>query len=149
MEAQNQGCLAHAVLLGPVRAVSYFFMHGLLAVFLGALWHWKAHWSISLATGTIIRLIGTLGYFFVTSWTLNEDLFSLLLANVYSLLVKLSSYLLHLAAPKCQTTECELCVSTYAFPQLKHITAVDKASLLSMSFNSSKLAVSQLIWHTG
>lgn len=109
MEAHKKGCLVLAVLLGPVRAVSYFFMHGLLAVFLGALWHWKAHWSISLATGTIIRLIGTLGYFVVTSWTLNEDLFSLLLANVYSLLVTCALHLLELAVPKCPATEYALC----------------------------------------
>ena len=79
--------LTTAVLLGPIRAITYFFMHGLLAVSLGTLWHWRAHWGITLVTGSITRLLGTLGYFFVTSWTLNEDLFSLLLANVYSLLV--------------------------------------------------------------
>jgi len=79
--------LTTAVLLGPIRAVTYFFMHGLLAVSLGTLWHWRAHWGITLVTGSITRLLGTLGYFFVTSWTLNEDLFSLLLSNVYSLLV--------------------------------------------------------------
>ena len=79
--------LTIAVLLGPIRAVTYFFMHGLLAVSLGALWHWRAQWGITLVTGAITRLLGTLGYFVVTSWTLNEDLFSLLLTNVYSLLV--------------------------------------------------------------
>ncbi|KAL0039685.1 hypothetical protein WJX77_005104 [Trebouxia sp. C0004] len=83
-------CFLLLLLLGPIRAVTYFFMHGLLAVTLGALWHWRAHWGITLVAGTITRLLGTLGYFVVTSWTLNEDLFSLLLANVYSLLDRIA-----------------------------------------------------------
>ena len=76
-----------AVLLGPVRAVTYLFMHGMVAVCLGAMWHWRAYWGVSLVFGSIIRLLGTLGYLAVTSWILNEDLFALLLANVYSLMV--------------------------------------------------------------
>ncbi|KAL0033970.1 hypothetical protein WJX79_000296 [Trebouxia sp. C0005] len=83
-------CFLLLLLLGPIRAVTYFFMHGLLAVSLGALWHWRAHWGITLVTGAITRLLGTLGYLIVTSWTLNEDLFSLLLANVYSLLDRIA-----------------------------------------------------------
>ena len=76
-----------AVLLGPLRALDYFFSHGLLAVVLGATWHLKSHWSVSLVAGAITRLVGLLGYFYITAWMLKEDLFSLLLNNVYSLLV--------------------------------------------------------------
>ncbi|KAL0045230.1 hypothetical protein WJX82_001245 [Trebouxia sp. C0006] len=83
-------CFLLLLLLGPIRAITYFFMHGLLALSLGALWHWRAHWGITLVTGSITRLLGTLGYFLVTSWTLNEDLFSLLLSNVYSLLDRIA-----------------------------------------------------------
>lgn len=76
------------MLLGPLRALDYFFSHGLLAVVLGAFWHLKSHWSISLLVGAVTRLIGLLGYFYITAWMLKEDLFSLLLNNVYSLLVR-------------------------------------------------------------
>ena len=76
------------MLLGPLRALDYFFSHGMLAVVLGAIWHLKSHWSISLVVGAVTRLIGLLGYFYITAWMLKEDLFSLLLNNVYSLLVR-------------------------------------------------------------
>lgn len=78
-----------AVLLGPLRALDYFFSHGLLAVVLGSIWHLKSHWSISLAVGAVTRLVGLLGYFYITAWILKEDLLSLMLSNVYALLVHL------------------------------------------------------------
>lgn len=83
-------CFLLLLLLGPIRAVSYVLMHGLLAVCLGALWCWRAHWRVTLLTGSLIRLLGIIGYLVVTSWTLNEDLFSLLLANVYSFLDRIA-----------------------------------------------------------
>ena len=76
-----------AVLLGPLKAVNYLFIHGVMAFTLGALWHWKAHWSVSLAFGVVARLGGLVTYWIITCWILNEDIFSLLLANVLSLLV--------------------------------------------------------------
>ena len=66
----------------------------MLAVVLGAIWHLKSHWSISLVVGAVTRLVGLLGYFYITAWMLKEDLFSLLLNNVYSLLVPDASHLL-------------------------------------------------------
>ena len=81
------------MLLGPLRALDYFFSHGLLAVVLGAIWHLKSHWSISLAVGAATRLVGLLGYFHITAWILKEDLFSLMLSNVYALLVQQTSRL--------------------------------------------------------
>lgn len=83
-------CFLLLLLLGPVRAVTYLFMHGMVAVCLGAMWHWRAYWGVSLVFGSIIRLLGTLGYLAVTSWILNEDLFALLLANVYSLMDRIA-----------------------------------------------------------
>lgn len=82
------------MLLGPLRALDYFFSHGLLAVVLGAIWHLKSHWSVSLMVGAVTRLVGLLGYFYITAWMLKEDLFSLLLNNVYSLLVRHASHML-------------------------------------------------------
>ena len=77
------------MLLGPLRAVTYLFMHGLVAWCLGGLWQLQARWQVTVAVGSLARLLGQLGYLAVTSWTLNENLFRLLLANVYSLLVSL------------------------------------------------------------
>ena len=47
----------------------------------------KADWPRSHNVPFLFLCSGIIGYLIVTSWTLNEDLFSLLLANVYSFLV--------------------------------------------------------------
>lgn len=94
-DCTSRGLWFPAVLLGPLRALDYFFSHGLLAVVLGAMWHQKSHWSLSLAAGAATRLVGLLGYFNITAWILKEDLFSLMLSNVYSLLVRYTTNLLN------------------------------------------------------
>lgn len=83
-------CFLLLLLLGPLRALDYFFSHGLLAVVLGSIWHLKSHWSISLAVGAVTRLVGLLGYFYITAWILKEDLLSLMLSNVYALLDRIA-----------------------------------------------------------
>lgn len=65
------------------------------------MWHLKSHWSISLAVGTVTRLVGLLGYFYITAWILKEDLLSLMLSNVYALLVQYTSSLLTSALMAC------------------------------------------------
>ena len=78
-----------AVLLGPLRAITYFFMHGALALCLGTFWRWRVHWSLSVAAAALVRLVGQLCYFLITCWIIDENLYQLLLANCYSILVSL------------------------------------------------------------
>lgn len=75
-----------AVLLGPVRMITYLLMHGLYAVSLAALWSLRCPWWLSIPAAAAVRLLGTVGYIAVTSWTLNENFFALILAGVFSLL---------------------------------------------------------------
>ena len=119
------------MLLGPLRALDYFFSHGLLAVVLGAIWHWKSHWSISLVVGAVTRLVGLLGYFYITAWMLKEDLFSLLLNNVYSLLVRYASQPLETFTDSMHVSD------VHAF-----VWEVDSGMLLSLLIRSSSFWVS-------
>jgi hypothetical protein len=76
------------VLLGPLRAVTYTLMHGFLAASLGTLWRWQVPWAVSIPLGAVIRMAGQLAYLVLSSVTMNENLFAVLLANVHSLLVR-------------------------------------------------------------
>lgn len=79
------------MLLGPLRAVTYALMHGILAASLGTLWRWQAPWALSIPLGAVIRMAGQLGYLMLSSVTMNENLFAVLLANVHALLDQLSA----------------------------------------------------------
>lgn len=76
------------MLLGPLQAASYVFQHGLLAVVLGAAWAWRASWAVSVPLGALAKVGGTLGGIGLACFTLHENLFAVLLNNVYSLVVR-------------------------------------------------------------
>ena len=80
--------LLSAVLLGPLQAASYIFQHGILAVVLGALWAWRAAWAVSIPLAALAKVGGTLGGIALACLTLHENLFAVLLNNVYSLVVR-------------------------------------------------------------
>ena len=79
---------APAVLLGPLQCLTFLLNHGLLAASLGAFWSVQAHWALSVPAAALVRVGGQLAYIALTSWTINENLFALLMSNVYSLLVR-------------------------------------------------------------
>lgn len=90
-------CLSSpAVLLGPLQCLTFLLNHGLLAASLGAFWSVQAHWALSVPAAALVRVGGQLAYIALTSWTLNENLFALLMSNVYSLLVRAKSIAKHL-----------------------------------------------------
>jgi len=64
------------VLLGPVQAATYLLNHGLLAGALGG------------PAAAAVRVAGQLGFIALSGWTMNENLWALLLTNVFSLLVR-------------------------------------------------------------
>ncbi|GFR50418.1 hypothetical protein Agub_g12635 [Astrephomene gubernaculifera] len=79
-------CFLLVVLLGPLRALSYFFLHGLLAASLGAMWKLGANFWLGIVLGAVVRMGGQLSYLVMSSVTMNENMFALLLSNVYNLL---------------------------------------------------------------
>jgi hypothetical protein len=45
------------VLLGPLRAITYVLMHGVLAASLGSMWVWKWPWAISIPAGATMSYV--------------------------------------------------------------------------------------------
>lgn len=75
-------------MLGPLRAITYVLMHGGLAAALGTMWVWQWPWAASILAGAGLRMAGQLGYLVLSSLTMNENLFAVMLANVHNLLVR-------------------------------------------------------------
>jgi len=76
------------VLLGPVQAATYLLNHGLLAGALGGLLAGRAPWALGVPAAAAVRVAGQLGFIALSGWTMNENLWALLLTNVFSLLVR-------------------------------------------------------------
>lgn len=67
--------------------MSYVLMHGGLAATMGSLWHAKTNWWLSVLVLAVVRMGGQMSYLIMSSVTMNENLFALMLTNVYSMLV--------------------------------------------------------------
>ena len=77
------------MLLGPLQSLTFLLNQGLLAATLGSFWAGQAHWAVSVPAAALVRVSGTLAYIMLSSWTMNENLFALLMSNVYALLVSI------------------------------------------------------------
>ncbi|XP_059655588.1 uncharacterized protein LOC132302691 isoform X2 [Cornus florida] len=49
------------VLSGPVKALTYLLMHGLVGVTMGSLWRLEANWSLSVFVCSLVRAMGAMG----------------------------------------------------------------------------------------
>ena len=78
------------MLLGPLRAVTYVLMHGMTAAALGTMWVWRWPWAASVLVGSALRMLGQLGYLLLSSATMNENLFAVMVANVHNLMVRMN-----------------------------------------------------------
>ncbi|KAG1670099.1 hypothetical protein FOA52_013675 [Chlamydomonas sp. UWO 241] len=96
------------VLLGPLRAVSYLLLHGLVAATLGSLWSQKVGWTASVAIAALVRLAGQLSYLVLSSVTMNENFFWVVLNNVYSLLDQVSAAVGAAGSPSTTAVTCML-----------------------------------------
>ncbi|GAX78946.1 hypothetical protein CEUSTIGMA_g6386.t1 [Chlamydomonas eustigma] len=79
------------VLLGPLRAVSYLLLHGLVAATLGTLWKLKVGWWTGIAISSLVRMVGQLSYLLLSSVTMNENFFWVILNSVYTMLDQISA----------------------------------------------------------
>mmetsp|Transcript_37814 Transcript_37814/g.95640 ORF Transcript_37814/g.95640 Transcript_37814/m.95640 type:complete len:304 (-) Transcript_37814:261-1172(-) len=87
------------VLLGPLRAVSYVLIHGLTAATLGTLWANQANFWLTAVVGGLVRMAGQIAYLVLSSVTMNENLFAIMLSNVYGMLDQISASIGHSGAP--------------------------------------------------
>eukprot|EP00201_Polytomella_parva_P023108 CAMPEP_0175039572 /NCGR_PEP_ID=MMETSP0052_2-20121109/675_1 /TAXON_ID=51329 ORGANISM="Polytomella parva, Strain SAG 63-3" /NCGR_SAMPLE_ID=MMETSP0052_2 /ASSEMBLY_ACC=CAM_ASM_000194 /LENGTH=288 /DNA_ID=CAMNT_0016301473 /DNA_START=346 /DNA_END=1212 /DNA_ORIENTATION=- len=74
------------VLMGPLRAISYVLLHGLMAATLGSLWRRGCNFWLTLFTVGAVRMIGQLTYVGLSSAVMRENFFSFILSNVYAML---------------------------------------------------------------
>ncbi|GLC34320.1 hypothetical protein PLESTB_000742500 [Pleodorina starrii] len=101
-------CFLLVVLLGPLRAMSYLFLHGLLAATLGSLWSAQAGFWPGVVAGALVRMVGQLSYLVMSSVTMNENMFALLLSNVYNMLDQTSAALGLTGAPSVTAVNCTI-----------------------------------------
>eukprot|EP00877_Chromochloris_zofingiensis_P005383 jgi/Chrzof1/14846/Cz09g18080.t1 len=95
-----------SVLLGPLRSITYVLVHGILAACLGTLWRYQSSWGISIFLGAVIRMSGQLGYLLLSSVTMNENLFAVILSNVHGLLDQVSAAMGVSGAPSTLAIKC-------------------------------------------
>lgn len=81
------------ILLGPVRAVTYVLVYGLMSIALGVSFKTGIPWAASVPLGACARLVGQWMYISVTSWVTNENLLELLISNAQTLLDNMSAWM--------------------------------------------------------
>nr|GMD28554.1 uncharacterized protein LOC109146756 [Ipomoea batatas] len=72
------------VLSGPVKAVNYMLMHGLLGFTMGSLWRLRASWTRSIFLCALARAIGAIGYVLLTSFLIGENILQLITINIHA-----------------------------------------------------------------
>ena len=70
------------VLMGPTRSIIFFMPYGLMGVLLGACWHSRLNWGISISLGAAIGSLGLLFRFWLTSLLLGENLWVYVITQI-------------------------------------------------------------------
>lgn len=70
------------VLMGPTRSIIFFMPYGLMGVLLGACWHSRSSWGISISLGAAIGSLGLLFRFWLTSLLLGENLWVYVITQI-------------------------------------------------------------------
>ncbi|KAG2434726.1 hypothetical protein HXX76_007616 [Chlamydomonas incerta] len=99
-------CFLLVVLLGPLRAASYLWLHGLLAATLGSLWKARCGFWTCIAAGAVVRMFGQFAYLLMSSVMMNENMWALMLSNVYNMLDQISASLNISGAPSPLLVSC-------------------------------------------
>ncbi|XP_051145917.1 uncharacterized protein LOC127261665 [Andrographis paniculata] len=87
------------VLSGPVKAMTYLLLHGLLGFAMGTLWRSKTSWSASVLLCTIVRATGALGNVVMASYLIGENILALITINVHALVTFILSSMGIIAVP--------------------------------------------------
>ncbi|XP_049364949.1 uncharacterized protein LOC125829797 [Solanum verrucosum] len=84
------------VLSGPVKALNYMLMHGLLGFTMGSLWRLRTSWGASILLCALARAVGALGYVILSSFLIGENILALITINIHA---SLSYILTSLGSP--------------------------------------------------
>ncbi|XP_063938913.1 uncharacterized protein LOC108197759 isoform X2 [Daucus carota subsp. sativus] len=74
------------VLAGPIKALTYLLMYGLLGLTMGSLWRSKASWGLSVGLSAMARALGSSAYVVMLSFLIRENLFDHDQSSCYSLI---------------------------------------------------------------
>lgn len=72
------------VLSGPLKAASYLLMHGFVGLAMGALWRSEISWGVSVLVCTLVRSFGAMGFVFLSSWLIRDNLLALITINAHA-----------------------------------------------------------------
>ncbi|KAJ8548087.1 hypothetical protein K7X08_021323 [Anisodus acutangulus] len=72
------------VLSGPVKALNYMLMHGLLGFTMGSLWRLRTSWGASIFLCALARAVGALGYVILSSFLIGENILALITVNIHA-----------------------------------------------------------------
>lgn len=72
------------VLSGPVKALTYLLMHGLVGVTMGTLWRLRANWSLSIILCAFVRALGAVGCVLISSFLISENILALITVNIHA-----------------------------------------------------------------
>ncbi|KAL7091114.1 hypothetical protein ACP275_12G085400 [Erythranthe tilingii] len=73
------------VLSGPVKALTYLLLHGLLGFAMGSFWRSKTSWGASVFMCSIVRAMGALANVVIASYLIGENILALITINVHAL----------------------------------------------------------------
>uniref|UniRef100_A0A5B6YQT2 DUF2232 domain-containing protein n=1 Tax=Davidia involucrata TaxID=16924 RepID=A0A5B6YQT2_DAVIN len=74
------------VLSGPVKALTYLLMHGLVGFTMGSLWRLRANWGLSIFSCTFVRAMGAMGYVLISSFLIRENILALITINLHAII---------------------------------------------------------------
>jgi hypothetical protein len=87
------------VLSGPLRAANYAFLHGGMAMCLGALWNARASWWVTVPVSAAARSGGIFASLAFSSLVLRENVMKLLVTQMFGLLDQIAANVGSTASP--------------------------------------------------
>lgn len=72
------------VLSGPLKALTYLLMHGILGFTIGSLWRLGASWGASIFICTLVRALCAMGYVLISSFLIRENILDLITINLHA-----------------------------------------------------------------
>ena len=70
------------VLMGPTRSIIFLMPYGLMGVLLGACWHRKVSWLLSISLGAAVGSLGLFFRFWLTSILVGENLWIYVITQI-------------------------------------------------------------------
>eukprot|EP00210_Caulerpa_lentillifera_P008796 g8392.t1 len=75
------------VIMGPTRALAYVVLFGPVGLGLGHLWHARWPWWFTVPICSAATVVSLFGFLFLLSYLIQENVFKLVIFNVYSVIV--------------------------------------------------------------